>query len=60
MRGMKITAFAFALLLMLNACGSHQAAAPAEPSESAEAADSTQEVSGHPKAWKAFSFHGTC
>ena len=47
MRGMKITAFAFALLLMLNACGSHQAAAPAEPSESAEAADSTQEVTSH-------------
>ena len=47
MRGMKITAFAFALLLMLNACGSHQAAAPAEPSESAEAPDSTQEVTSH-------------
>ena len=42
MRGMKITALAFALLLTLNACGSHQPAAPAEPSEAAETAEAAE------------------
>ena len=42
MRGMKITVLAFALLLTLNACGSHQPAAPAEPSEAAETAEAPE------------------